>query len=303
MWINRVAGAVVIVMGLVFMGLIPGLSATKPISSKKPDAGLLGAPLMGLVFGLSWTPCIGPTYAAIVALSLDGGGDSAAVRGGVPGAGLLPGPRHPLRALRAAVRARARAEQEAVGPPPQHRPALRRAADRDRRAPDDRGVGELDRRLQGLIFRPSNRWCDGEKDPRPDRGVRTDDAERPGTGPAEAGAGGERIRHGPVGVGSWSSKPESTGSAPPCRPGPARHAAVPVAAADLHAGVALVLLMLLAVAAIPGFALPAAQREPGLTEQFLEENGRWGEILDALGNKGLLLAVVLRDLPAAVHLS
>lgn len=82
-WINRVAGAIVILMGLVFMGLIPGLSATKPISSKKPDAGLLGAPLMGLVFGLSWTPCIGPTYAAIVALSLDGGGDGAAVRGGV----------------------------------------------------------------------------------------------------------------------------------------------------------------------------------------------------------------------------
>lgn len=82
-WINRIAGAIVILMGLVFMGLIPGLSATKPISSKKPDAGLLGAPLMGLVFGLSWTPCIGPTYAAIVALSLDGGGDGAAVRGGV----------------------------------------------------------------------------------------------------------------------------------------------------------------------------------------------------------------------------
>jgi cytochrome c-type biogenesis protein len=82
-WINRVAGAIVILMGLVFMGAIPGLSATKPISSKKPDAGLLGAPLMGLVFGLSWTPCIGPTYAAIIALSLDGGGDGAAVRGGV----------------------------------------------------------------------------------------------------------------------------------------------------------------------------------------------------------------------------
>ena len=81
--INRISGVLVILMGLVFMGLIPGLSATKPISSKKPDAGLLGAPLMGLVFGLSWTPCIGPTYAAIVALSLDGGGDGAAVRGGV----------------------------------------------------------------------------------------------------------------------------------------------------------------------------------------------------------------------------
>lgn len=82
-WINRVAGAIVLLMGLVFMGVFPGLGANRPLTSKKPDAGLLGAPLMGLVFGLSWTPCIGPTYAAIVALSLDGGGDGAALRGGI----------------------------------------------------------------------------------------------------------------------------------------------------------------------------------------------------------------------------
>jgi len=83
-WINRIAGAVVIVMGLVFMGAFPGLSGSgRPSSAKKPDAGLLGAPLMGLIFGLSWTPCIGPTYAAIVALSLDGSGDGAALRGGI----------------------------------------------------------------------------------------------------------------------------------------------------------------------------------------------------------------------------
>lgn len=83
LWINRVAGAVVILMGLVFMGVFPGLSANRPLSSKRPDAGLLGAPLMGLIFGLSWTPCIGPTYAAIVALSLDGGGSGAVLRGGI----------------------------------------------------------------------------------------------------------------------------------------------------------------------------------------------------------------------------
>ncbi|MGP5837377.1 cytochrome c biogenesis CcdA family protein [Brachybacterium alimentarium] len=82
-WINRVAGAVVILMGLVFMGVFPGLGMNRSVTSKKPDAGLLGAPVMGLVFGLSWTPCIGPTYAAIVALSLEGGGDGAALRGGV----------------------------------------------------------------------------------------------------------------------------------------------------------------------------------------------------------------------------
>ncbi|AXK45840.1 cytochrome c biogenesis CcdA family protein [Brachybacterium saurashtrense] len=80
LWIDRVAGAIVILMGLVFMGVIPGLSGTRRVSTKRPDAGLLGAPVMGLIFGLSWTPCIGPTYAAIVALSLDGG-DGAVLRG------------------------------------------------------------------------------------------------------------------------------------------------------------------------------------------------------------------------------
>lgn len=84
-WINRIAGAVVILMGLVFMGVFPRLSVTRPVSSKKPDAGLLGAPLMGLIFGLSWTPCIGPTFAAIIALSLDGGGggDGGVLRGAI----------------------------------------------------------------------------------------------------------------------------------------------------------------------------------------------------------------------------
>ncbi|MEE1651872.1 cytochrome c biogenesis protein CcdA [Brachybacterium sp. J144] len=82
-WINRIAGAIVILMGLVFLGVFPGLGANRPVTSKRPDAGLLGAPLMGLIFGLSWTPCIGPTYAAIAALSLDGGGDGAVMRGAV----------------------------------------------------------------------------------------------------------------------------------------------------------------------------------------------------------------------------
>lgn len=83
-WINRVAGVIVILMGLLFMGVFPQLSGTRSISGKRPDAGLLGAPLLGLVFGLSWTPCIGPTYAAIIALSLDSGADGgAAMRGGI----------------------------------------------------------------------------------------------------------------------------------------------------------------------------------------------------------------------------
>ena len=50
-----------------------------------------------------------------------------------------------------------------------------------------------------------------EKNPRPDRGVRTDDAERPGTGPAEAGAEASGSGTGPSESGSWSSKPEVDG--------------------------------------------------------------------------------------------
>lgn len=83
-WINRIAGIIVIFMGLIFMGLLPRFSGNIQATKKKPDAGLLGAPLLGFVFGLSWTPCIGPTYAAIIALSLDpGAGGSGATRGAI----------------------------------------------------------------------------------------------------------------------------------------------------------------------------------------------------------------------------
>ncbi|GAA1331626.1 MULTISPECIES: cytochrome c biogenesis CcdA family protein [Brachybacterium] len=84
LWINRIAGILVIFMGLIFMGFLPRLSGNVRATKKQPDAGLLGAPLLGFVFGLSWTPCIGPTYAAIIALSLDPGTDgTGAARGAV----------------------------------------------------------------------------------------------------------------------------------------------------------------------------------------------------------------------------
>ncbi|MDC7122219.1 cytochrome c biogenesis protein CcdA [Cellulomonas fimi] len=70
--VTRVLGLVVIVMGLGFLGLIPFLQNERRLHLA-PRAGLWGAPLLGVTFGLGWTPCIGPTLAAILTLSLDGG--------------------------------------------------------------------------------------------------------------------------------------------------------------------------------------------------------------------------------------
>ncbi|TNY38900.1 cytochrome c biogenesis CcdA family protein [Thermomonospora catenispora] len=68
--ITRVLGGVTIVFGLAFMGLIPGLQRTVK-SGRLPAAGLAGAPMLGVLFGLGWTPCIGPTLAAVQALSFN----------------------------------------------------------------------------------------------------------------------------------------------------------------------------------------------------------------------------------------
>ncbi|HEX2316094.1 MAG TPA: cytochrome c biogenesis protein CcdA [Thermomonospora sp.] len=68
--ITRVLGALTIVFGLAFMGLVPGLQRTVK-SGRLPAAGLAGAPMLGVLFGLGWTPCIGPTLAAVQALSFN----------------------------------------------------------------------------------------------------------------------------------------------------------------------------------------------------------------------------------------
>ncbi|GAA2867777.1 cytochrome c biogenesis protein CcdA [Streptosporangium fragile] len=70
--ITRVLGALTIVLGLAFMGAVPGLQRDFRIH-RAPAAGLAGAPLLGLVFGLGWTPCIGPTLGVVLTLGLNEG--------------------------------------------------------------------------------------------------------------------------------------------------------------------------------------------------------------------------------------
>jgi cytochrome c-type biogenesis protein len=79
--INRVLGAVTIVLGLAFLGRIPGMQREFRLH-RLPSAGLAGAPLLGVVFGLGWTPCLGPTLGAVQTLAFSEG---SAGRGAVLG--------------------------------------------------------------------------------------------------------------------------------------------------------------------------------------------------------------------------
>jgi cytochrome c-type biogenesis protein len=73
--LTRVLGAVTIVLGLLFFGAFDRFMFAGRIfkPSVMPKAGLAGAPLLGVLFGIGWTPCIGPTLTAVLALSLQSG--------------------------------------------------------------------------------------------------------------------------------------------------------------------------------------------------------------------------------------
>lgn len=69
--LTRVLGIVVVFMGMIFLGWVPWAQRDMRLRLA-PSAGLWGAPLLGVVFGLGWAPCIGPTLVAVYTLALDG---------------------------------------------------------------------------------------------------------------------------------------------------------------------------------------------------------------------------------------
>ena len=70
--ITAVLGVFTIVVGLVFMGVLPWFQRDLRMH-KVPAMGLTAAPVLGFVFGLGWTPCLGPTLVAVYSLAMNEG--------------------------------------------------------------------------------------------------------------------------------------------------------------------------------------------------------------------------------------
>lgn len=76
--ISRVLGLITIFLGFIFLGKFPFAPTFRP--RIKTNGGLIGAPILGFLFGVGWTPCIGPTLAAVQTLAFQ---ESSALRGGL----------------------------------------------------------------------------------------------------------------------------------------------------------------------------------------------------------------------------
>jgi cytochrome c-type biogenesis protein len=76
--ITRVLGVITILLGLIFMGRFPMMRTFSPKIST--NGGLIGAPLLGFLFGVGWTPCIGPALATVQTLAFQ---ESSAARGAI----------------------------------------------------------------------------------------------------------------------------------------------------------------------------------------------------------------------------
>jgi cytochrome c-type biogenesis protein len=76
--ITRFMGLLTILMGVIFLGAFPMMPTLRPKIST--TGGLVGAPILGFLFGVGWTPCIGPALASVEALAFQ---ESSALRGAI----------------------------------------------------------------------------------------------------------------------------------------------------------------------------------------------------------------------------
>lgn len=74
--ISRILGILTIFLGFVFYGRFPFSPTIRP--KMRTTGGLLGAPMLGILFGIGWTPCIGPALATVQMLAFS---ESSALRG------------------------------------------------------------------------------------------------------------------------------------------------------------------------------------------------------------------------------
>ncbi|MFE1950375.1 MULTISPECIES: cytochrome c biogenesis CcdA family protein [Streptomyces] len=71
--LTRILGILMVVMGVFFMGFMPWMTQREFRIHKRPVTGLVGAPILGALFGIGWTPCIGPTLASVNTLAFQEG--------------------------------------------------------------------------------------------------------------------------------------------------------------------------------------------------------------------------------------